>query len=258
MAAGEAGSAAVTAATAAAALEVRDLGFTWIFAPDADVTIGDADVTIGSRSASDDPAVAAQAVAAAVRGYNDAGVVSTLKHFPGHGSATADSHETLPLIGASLEDLRQRDLVPFEAGIAAGAPAVMVGHLDVTAIAPGLPSSMAPQTYRLLRDELGFDGVTITDSLGMGGVTGVDSPSVAALMAGADLLLRPADTRLAHQEVTAAIASGAVPRQRAIEAAARVVAVQRWQQRVAAATPVPPDAAAQTAARVQEMLAVAP
>lgn len=258
VAASPAGSQAVTAMTTAAALEVRDLGFTWIFAPDADVTVGSADVTIGSRSASQDPQVAAEAVAAAVQGYNDAGVVSTLKHFPGHGSATADSHETLPLIGAGMDELRQRDLVPFEAGIAAGAPAVMVGHLDVTALAPGVPSSMAPQTYQLLRDDLGFEGVTITDSLGMGGVAGVDSPSVAALLAGADLLLRPADTRLAHAEVTAAIESGAVPRARAQEAAARVVAIQRWQQRVAAATPVPDDAADQAAARVQALLAIVP
>ena len=256
--AGAAGSTAVTAAMAAAGLELRDLGFTWVFAPVADVTIGSADVTIGSRSPSDDPAVAARTVAAAVRGFDEAGLVSTPKHFPGHGSATADSHQTLPVIGASLNELRQRDLLPFVAAVAAGAPAVMVGHLDMTALAPGVPASLSPQTYDLLRSDLGFEGVAITDSLGMGGVMAWESPAVEALKAGADLMLMPADTRLAHEQLTAAIAAGVVPRERALQAAAQVVAVQLWQQRVAAATPVPADAAEQAAARVQEMLAIAP
>lgn len=256
--AGAAGSTAVTAAMAAAGLELRDLGFTWVFAPVADVTIGSADVTIGSRSPSEDPAVAARTVAAAVRGFDEAGLVSTPKHFPGHGSATADSHQTLPVIGASLNELRQRDLLPFVAAVAAGAPAVMVGHLDMTALAPGVPASLSPQTYDLLRSDLGFEGVAITDSLGMGGVMAWESPAVEALKAGADLMLMPADTRLAHEQLTAAIAAGVVPRERALQAAAQVVAVQLWQQRVAAATPVPADAAEQAAARVQEMLAIAP
>lgn len=252
---GAEGAASVRAAMAAAATELRGLGFTWIFAPVADVTIGSADPTIGSRSPSSDPQVAATTSAAAVQGYNDAAIASTVKHFPGHGSATEDSHQTLPVLTASMTELQARDLPPFVASFDAGAPAVMIGHLDVPAIAPGVPTSLAPQTYKLLRDDLGFDGVAITDSLGMGGVMSRPSPSVDALAAGADLLLMPADTRVAHAQVTEAIESGAVPRARAEEAAARVVALQRWQQRAAATAPVPPDAAAQTAARVQEMLA---
>lgn len=251
------GTAAVRAAIAATALEIRELGFTWVFAPVADVTIGSADPTIGSRSPSSDPQVAAATAAAAVQGYNDAALASTVKHFPGHGSATEDSHETLPVLSSSLAELQARDLLPFQTSIDAGAPAVMVGHLDVPAIAPGVPTSLAPQTYSLLRNDLGFNGVAITDSLGMGGVMSRPSPSVDALAAGADLLLMPADTRVAHAQVTQAIESGAVPRARAEEAAARVVALQRWQQRTAGLTPVPADAAAQAAARVQEMLAYA-
>jgi beta-N-acetylhexosaminidase len=250
------GAPAVRAAMAAAALELRGLGFTWVFAPVADVTIGDADPTIGSRSPSSDPEVAGATAAAAVLGYNDAGIVSTVKHFPGHGSATEDSHQTLPVLGSSLDELRARDLRPFEVSITAGAPAVMVGHLDVTALAPGVPSSLAPAAYGLLRDEYRFDGVAITDSLGMGGVMAWESPSVEALKAGADLLLMPADTRLAHAQVADAIAAGVVPRERAEEAAARVIALQRWQQRVGVATSVPPDASEQARARVQEMLGV--
>ena len=255
---GEAGTDAVRGAMAATALELRDLGFTWIFAPVADVTIGAADPTIGSRSPSSDPTLAGRAATAAVQGYNEAAMVSTVKHFPGHGSATEDSHETLPVLNASLEQLQARDLPPFTEAIAAGAPAVMIGHLNVPALAPGVPTSLAPQTYALLRDELGFQGVAITDSLGMGGVMSRPYPATDALKAGADLMLMPADTRAAHAALAQAIETGDVPRTRAEEAAARVVALQRWQQRKAAVTPVPPDAASQTAARVQEMLAIAP
>lgn len=248
------GAQTVQEAMTAAALELRGLGFTWVFAPVADVTIGSADPTIGSRSPSTDPTIAGLTAVAAIRGYNDAGIASTVKHFPGHGSATEDSHQTLPVLSGSLDELRERDLRPFEVSIDAGAPAVMVGHLDVTTLAPGVPTSLAPQAYDLLRGEYGFEGVAITDSLGMGGVMAWESPSVTALQAGADLLLMPADTRLAHQQVTNAIVSGEVPRARAEEAAARVVALQRWQQRTAAAIPVPTDVSAQTAARVNEML----
>lgn len=237
-------------------LELRDLGFTWAWGPVADVTVGEADPTIGSRSPSSDPATAAAAVAAAVGGYTDAGIVSTTKHFPGHGSVSADSHETLPILGSSQEALRGRDLVPFQAAVQVGAPAVMVAHLDVRALAPGVPSTLAPEVYELLRDELGFEGVTVTDSLGMGGVAGQLEPGVRALNAGADLLLMPPDTRRTHRVVTRAIRTGEVSRQRAEEAAARVVALQLWQQRTAGEVPVLRDTR-QRAARASAALSAA-
>jgi beta-N-acetylhexosaminidase len=251
-----AGERVVTEAARATGLELRGLGFTWVFAPVADVTIGAGDPTIGSRSPSSDPALASAAVAAAVRGYDDAGVVSTTKHFPGHGSATADSHETLPVLDAPLRQLRQRDLKPFEAAIEAGAPSVMMAHLDVQALQPGTPSSQAWKVYDYLADELGFEGVTITDSLGMGAALSRDFPAVRALEAGADLLLMPVDTATTHDLVTRAIASGDVPLERAEDAAAQVVALQMWQERVAGDVPVPPDVAAraqQAAAALTEL-----
>lgn len=241
---GRAGEQAVTEAARATGLELRDFGFTWVFAPVADVTIGAADPTIGTRSPSSDPALAARAITAAVAGYDGAGLVSTTKHFPGHGSVTADSHETLPTLGASLEELRARDLVPFEAAVAAGAPAMMMAHLDVRALQPGLPSSQAPKVYDFLQSDLGFEGLTITDSLGMGAALSQDFPAVSALKAGADLLLMPVDTRVTHQLVTRAVESGEVPRERAEEAAAKVVALQLWQQRVADDVPIPADVTA--------------
>jgi beta-N-acetylhexosaminidase len=168
-------------------------------------------------------------------------VVSTVKHFPGHGTATSDSHDTLPRVDSPLAEIRSHDLPPFEAAVRHRAPAVMLSHLDLTSIAPGVPASMAPEVYDLLRDELGFEGVTITDSLGMGAVAGRPKPAVQALLAGADLLLMPVDTRTTHGIISRAIASGEVPRERAEEAAARVVAVQLWQQRVAGEVAVPAD-----------------
>jgi beta-N-acetylhexosaminidase len=231
----------VRQAAYATGLELRDLGFTWVFAPVADVTIGAGDPTIGTRSASQDPAIAAKATAAAVRGFDAAGVVSTVKHFPGHGAATSDSHDTLPVLDSTLAEIEEHDLPPFVAAIATHAPAVMLSHLDLTAIAPGVPASLAPAVYDLLRNELGFEGVAITDSLGMGAVASSYKPAVAAINAGADLLLMPVDTVETHRVVTKAIDEGDIARGRIEEAAARVVALQLWQQRAAAETPVPAD-----------------
>ena len=242
-------------AARATSLELRDLGFTWVFAPVADVTIGAADPTIGSRSPSGDPTLASRAVAAAVEGYDDAGMVSTTKHFPGHGGVTADSHETLPVLGSTLGQLRGRDLRPFEAAVDAGAPAVMMAHLDVRALQPGMPSSQAPKVYDFLRDDLGFEGLAITDSLGMGAALSRDFPAIRALEAGADLLLMPVDTAKTHRLVVDAIESGRVPRERVEEAAGRVVALQLWQQRVAGDVPVPADVAARAQRAAADLVA---
>ena len=174
--------------------------------------------------------------------------MSTVKHFPGHGTATSDSHDTLPVVDSTLAEIEAHDLPPFESAIANHAPAVMLSHLDLTSIAPDVPASMAPEVYDLLRDDLGFEGVTITDSLGMGAVGGRPTPALQALEAGADLLLMPVDTAVTHQIVVDAIESGDVSRDRVEEAAARVVAVQLWQARMAAERPVPPDVVEQARA----------
>lgn len=245
------------AAALTTGLELRGLGFTWVFAPVADVTIGAADPTIGARSPSQDPAVAAQAIGAAIKGYDDAAIVSTVKHFPGHGTATSDSHDTLPVVDSTLAEIEAHDLPPFESAIAHQAPAVMLSHLDLTAIAPDVPASMAPEVYALLRDDLGFEGVTITDSLGMGAVGGRPTPALQALEAGADLLLMPVDTAATHQLVVDAIRSGDISRERVEEAAARVVALQMWQARIAAQRPVPADVVERAQAASADLLSAA-
>lgn len=205
-------------------------GVTMDFAPVADVTVGAADPTIGDRSASADPAVAARTVVAAVRGLLDGGTVPVLKHFPGHGSVATDSHVGLPVQPASLEQLSARDLVPFQVAVDAGAPVVMLGHLDVLALDPGVPASLSPAAYGLLRDGLGFDGVAVTDALDMGAVPSAapGEEAVRALAAGADIVLKPRDVAAAHAAIVAAVQSGALPRERLEEAATRVVALQLW------------------------------
>ena len=210
--------------------DLAALGITMDMAPVADVTIGPADPTIGDRSASSDPLLAAQAVSAASRGLLGAGVIPVLKHFPGHGSVTVDSHEALPFQTATLDQLEVRDLVPFRAGIAAGAPVVMVGHLCLTQLDPGVPASLSAATYRLLREVVGFEGVVVTDSLAMGAIPdlGPGQEAVAALVAGADLVLMPRDVGAAHAAIVAAVGSGVLSRERLIEAAVRVVALQMW------------------------------
>ena len=225
-------------ATAASAAELRALGFTWVFAPDADVTIGPVDPTIGSRSPSDDPALAAGVVADAVQGYVGTGIVPVAKHYPGHGSVPADSHTELPVQDRTIDELRERDLAPFAAAARAGVPAVMMSHIAVDAFDPGVPASLSPAAYRSLREDAGFEGLAVTDALDMAAVTqgyGPDGAAVAAVAAGADVLLMPADGRAAHAALVAALASGELPRARVEEAAAKVVAVQRWQARQAPA-----------------------
>jgi beta-N-acetylhexosaminidase len=228
------------AAAAASGTELRSLGFTVVFAPDADVTTGPDDPTIGSRSASDDPRRAAEAVTAAVAGYADAGIVAVAKHYPGHGSVPADSHETLPVQDASDARLAERDLVPFAAAARAGVPAVMVAHIAVQAWDPGVPASLSPVAYSALRERTGFAGLAVTDALDMGAVTEAypsGQAAVRALAAGADLLLMPADTAAAVRAVAAAVADGSLPRQRVEDAAAKVVALMTAQSRAAPVAP---------------------
>lgn len=221
----------VTNATAAQGAQLRDAGFTIDFAPIADVTIGVADPAINVRSAGGDQDRAATTVAAAVKGYGQAGIASAAKHFPGHGSLTVDSHEALPVSKKSLKQLSQTEFEPFRAAVKAGVPMVMVGHIGLPSD-PSLPADLNPEVYDTLREDVGFDGVAITDALNMGAIT-QSNAVVKAIKAGADLALMPADTSGAVASVEAAISDGTIPRSRITEAATRVVAMSLWQQRVA-------------------------
>ncbi|WP_426246845.1 glycoside hydrolase family 3 protein [Nocardioides sp. LHG3406-4] len=230
MSAGAARDEALTqAAYAASGAELRGLGFNVDLGPDADVTVGRADPTIGARSAGSDPALVAAQTAAAARGFVAGGIVPVLKHFPGHGSVLADSHRTLPVQERSMAKLRSTDLVPFADAVRSGTSAIMVGHLDVRAVDPRVPSSLSHQVVDgLLRDELGFDGLAVTDALDMAGVRAGRSPAeiaVRALRAGNDVLLMPSDPAAARAGIVRAVREERLPLDRLKQAAARQIAL---------------------------------
>ncbi len=166
---------------------------------------------------------------AAGRGHQDAGVVPVLKHFPGHGSLTTDSHLGLPVQKRTRAELDRIDLRPFREAIAADAPAVMIGHIDVRAVDPGRPASVSRKVITgLLRRDLGFRGVVVTDSLAMDGVEKQypgGRGAVAALRAGADVLLMPPDPAVARTAIVTAVRAGRLPRARLEAAATRMLAM---------------------------------
>lgn len=224
---------------AASGEQLRALGYTVVFAPDADVTIGPQDPTIGARSPGSDPQVVAEVAVAQATGFADAGILPVVKHFPGHGSITTDSHLGAALQTADLDTLEQRDLVPFRAAVEAGVPAIMPGHIVVEAIDPERPATLSHQVLGgLLRDQLGFTGLIVTDALNMGAITeasGVQHPAVAALLAGADVLLMPPDPAGSVDAIVFALEDGTLERADLEDSAARAVAMLRHHQQV----PVP-------------------
>lgn len=240
----------------ALAAELAPLGFNVDFAPAADVTIGPADPTIGARSMSGNPDQAGKLAVAFSQGMQEAGVLPAVKHFPGHGSVTVDSHEALPVQPAAVADLKARDWKPFRTAIAAGVPMVMTGHIAVPALEPGVPASISKHTYAALRS-MGFHGVAVTDALNMGAVQQKypgGSAAPAALAAGADLLLMPANVGQAHAAIVSGVAAGTVPAARLDEAATRVATMMTWRGRVTAASGGTPEAvpgsSGKTSARV--------
>jgi beta-N-acetylhexosaminidase len=187
---------------------------------------------IGARSFGEDPELVAEMGAAAVEGFEEASIVSAAKHFPNHGPATSDSHTSLPVVDHDLERLRSHDLPPFEAAIEAGVPMVMVGHLVYPAIDPVRPASLSPEAVGMLRGELHFDGVVVTDDLAMVGATGGGSPAraaVAAAKAGADLLIissPPQQQADAYDAVVEAVESGEIPRAQIEASVERILEVK--------------------------------
>ena len=241
MALGASGDPAIVQAVAqASGEELRALGVTLNLAPVADLNTNPANPVIGARSFGSNPQEVGRLVAAAVRGYRVAGVGATLKHFPGHGDTATDSHLALPTLPFTLERLRAVELLPFTSGIAAGADAVMLAHIalpQITPETPTLPATLARRIAReLLRDELGFNGVVITDCLEMGaiaGTVGVARGAILAMQAGVDLILisHRADRQVAGIEAALAAArQGALD---PVELRASVERIIRLKQRLA-------------------------
>ena len=227
---------AVERAFAAAAIDMRAIGVNVDWAPDADITVGVADPTIRVRSAGSDPARVGETVSASVNGLVAGGVMPAIKHFPGHGSVTTDSHRGVPIQTAAVAQLETVDLVPFAVAIRNGAPVVMMGHIVVPEWGD-MPATVSPQAYAYLRQSLGFTGVAVTDAMNMRGIAdayAAGDSEVAALAAGADLLLMPRDAAVARQAIISAVQDGTLPRERLDEAVARVSSLMVLQQRRAA------------------------
>ena len=195
------------------------------FAPVADVWTNPANTVIGDRAYSDEFGQASELVAAAVRGFTESGVICCVKHFPGHGDTSTDTHEGAAVVDKSLEELRAGEFLPFEAGIEAGVDMVMVGHITVTAV-DDEPATISHEVITgLLREELGWDGVVVTDSLDMGALAGYEIGEVCVkyLEAGGDIMLGIPDLAAALTALETAVTEGRLTEQRIDESALRVL-----------------------------------
>ncbi len=198
-------------------------------APLLDLDDGPYSGIVGDRSFSADPATAAEYGLAFSAGLLDAGVTPTVKHFPGQGRSTTDTHAEGAVVEATVEELRSTDLLPFQEAIDAGVPVVMLNHLGYSALDPDLPASLSPTAYALLR-EMGFEGVAMTDSLGMGAVNlrwDFPEAAVRAIEAGADVALATDGNQALgmRDAIVEAVRSGRLSEERLTEAAARVTAL---------------------------------
>lgn len=239
------------------AREARALGIQQIFAPVVDVNNNAANPVINVRSYGEDPAAVARFAAAFTEGAQAAGAIATAKHFPGHGDTAVDSHRGLPEIDVSRERLTNVEFVPFKASVDAGVGSVMVGHIalpqiDSTAITPlprnlkgkpvdtdeageivdekaTMPATMSPVMGNILRNDLKFPGLIVTDALSMSGLTIYFTPeeaAVRALEAGADMLLKPVDVDATFRGVREAVKSGRISETRVEESARRILAAK--------------------------------
>ncbi len=210
--------------------ELRRGGVNTDLAPVVDTGSGAA---IGSRSYGDDPTLVTSMGVAALRGFEEAGVVSAAKHFPNHGPALEDSHVGRPRIDHDAQTLAQRDLPPFRAAVEAGVPMVMAGHLLYPAVDAERPASLSPEWMGLLREDLGFEGVIVTDDLAMAGASGGGTPeraAVRAVEAGADLLIvssPPQQQADAYDAVVAAVESGKIPESKIGDSVGRLLRVKK-------------------------------
>ena len=208
---------------------LKGVGVDLDLAPLLDLDAGPSRGIVGDRSFSADPQRAADYGLAFAAGLDDAGVTPTVKHFPGQGRSTADTHVTGGVVTTTMEELVRTDLLPFQKAIDAGAPVIMLNHLGYQALDGDLPATVSPKAYALLRS-MGFRGVAMTDSIGMGAVNlrfGFEETTVMAIAAGADAVLATDGNQalVMRDALVAAVRSGRLPESRLDEAAARVTAL---------------------------------
>ncbi len=215
------------------ALEARAAGIHWSNSPVADVNTNADNPVINTRSYGEDPALVAEMVSAYVRGAQGAGMIATLKHFPGHGDTREDSHMQLPVLPFDRKRLDSVEFVPFRAGIAAGSKAIMTSHLALPLIDPtDRPATLSrPILTGILRSQLGFDGIIVTDGMRMQGITdhfGSAEAAVAAVEAGADAVLGIEDIDKGYNGVLQAVRSGRLSEERINTSVRRILSAKAW------------------------------
>ena len=210
------------------AQNLKELNFNMDFAPVSDILTNTENEIVKKRSFGTDANQVSEMVAAEVRGFSDNGVICSLKHFPGHGNTVADSHFGSAVSLCDLDTLRERELIPFKAGIEEGAETVMVGHISLpNIIGDNTPATLSPIIVTdLLRQELNFKGVIITDSMQMGAVADYYTPeeaAVKALQAGNDMILMPTDLDRAFNGILTAVNDGEITEERINESVLRIL-----------------------------------
>ena len=207
---------------------LKDLGFNMDFAPDADVITNPQNTVIGDRSFGTDPALVGEMTADAVAGFQDQGISACIKHFPGHGQTEGDTHEGYAYTEKTLEEMKNSDLIPFQEGIKAGTDFVMVSHISApNALSQDLPASLSSEIITdLLRGEMGYEGIIITDAMNMGAIAENYDSAQAAVMsfqAGADMILMPEDFQAAYQGILQAVSSGTISEERLNQSVVRIL-----------------------------------
>lgn len=193
--------------------ELSVFGFNLNFAPVADVWTNPKNTVIARRAYSDDAAQAAELVSAAVQGFSDAGIISVLKHFPGHGDTAQDSHFAKAYSDKTLAEIRVCELLPFAAGIEAGAGMVMIGHITLSEISGDKPATISPEIISgLLRGEMAYKGVVITDSMKMDAITDLEENEacILAIKAGADIILGAENPKAVAEAIKAEISAARI------------------------------------------------
>ena len=198
------------------------------FAPDADVWSNPANEVVRYRAFGSDAQLVSSMVSEAVDGFHSAGICTSLKHFPGHGGTSEDSHDNFAYSDRSLEELRSCEFLPFQAGIEAGSEFVMVGHITLPQIAESdTPATLSKTVVTdILRGELGYTGIVITDAMNMGAIAqnySADRAAVQAVQAGIDMILMPSDFYSAYQGILDAVKNGEITEQRLDESVKRII-----------------------------------
>lgn len=206
---------------------LKELGFNMDQAPDADVISNPENTVVKYRSFSSDPQKASECSWAYIEGLHSQGILGVYKHFPGHGGTTGDTHEGYAYVNSTLEELKANDLVPFQEGIDAGLKVIMAGHISCPNVTgDGTPAILSEMLITdILRNEMGFKGMVITDAMNMGAITeqySSDKAAVAALKAGCDMLLMPQDFEMAYQGVINAVKNGELTEDRIEDSVYRI------------------------------------